>query len=169
MHFLEEIPAEHFGLGIIITGVIFGIFWFLDHRTHLRIWEKDITDGELRSHRMILYASYCLMGSLFLMAWYPWQALPLFIGCWITRTVHEFIDEIHWHLPRCTERETLIHLIMWISIHTATAIAFSWGFFLQYRGLGDLPFWMHASFIAIFCVYSYIGHRELMDYKTRRP
>jgi hypothetical protein len=103
------------------------------------------------------------------MAWSPWAALPLFIGCWFTRTLHEFLDELHWHLPRCSERETLIHLGMWITIHAGTAVTFIWAFFLQYKGFAGLPVWMHVSFAALFGVFSWIGHHEIFAYIDRGP
>tara|TARA_B110001454_G_scaffold219198_1_gene251470 strand:+ start:40561 stop:41082 length:522 start_codon:yes stop_codon:yes gene_type:complete len=164
---LNDVPALYFALGMIIFGLIFGVLWYTDHKTHLQIWKKDISDGELRTHRMILYASYGLMFSLLLMAWVPWIALPLFIGCWVTRTLHETLDEMFWHLPRCTEFETIVHLGMWICIHAGTAITFIWGFFFQYRGFGDLPWYLHACFVIIFLSYSYIGHHEIFDYKGK--
>jgi len=164
---IQEISATKFAFGMSSFGVLFGLLWFIDHRTHLRIWKKDITDGELQTHRMILYASYGLMLSLFLMAWFPLLSLPLFIGCWIARTLHETMDEMFWHLPRCSEFETLIHLGMWICIHAGTFITFVWGFFLQYKGFTELPIIFHALFLIIFIAYSYIGHHEIFDYKKR--
>ncbi|MEQ1878673.1 MAG: hypothetical protein ABL958_18665 [Bdellovibrionia bacterium] len=165
---LRELGPEPFAWQILIFGAGFGIFWYLDHLTHLRIWKKDITDGELRTHRMILYASYGLMGSLVLMRWIPWIVLPLFLGCWVTRTLHEFLDELTWHLPRCTERETLIHLAMWICIHAGTAVTFMWGFFLQFEGIETIHWLFYAGFGALFLTYSYIGHHEIFDYKVKR-
>ncbi len=164
---LSEVPPLYFALGMIAFGTGFGILWYIDHKTHLRIWQKDITDGELRTHRMILYSSYGLMFSLLLMAWLPWLALPLFIGCWVTRTLHEALDEMFWHLSRCTEFETLVHLGMWICIHTGTVITFIWGFFFQYQGFAQLPWLVHGCFAIIFIGYSYIGHHEIFDYKER--
>lgn len=165
----QHITAIQFASGMVFFGLLFGVLWFIDHRTHMQIWQKDITDGELRTHRMILYASYGLMFSLLLMAWVSWLALPLFIGCWVTRTLHETLDELHWHLPRCSEFETMVHLGMWICIHAGTFITFTWGFFFQYRGFADLPVWIHALFGLIFASYSYIGHHEIFAYKVRGP
>lgn len=164
---LKHFTPLQFALGMILFGIPFAALWYLDHRTHLRIWKKDITDGELRTHRMILYASYGLMFSLLLMAWAPWLALPLFIGCWVTRTLHETMDEMFWHLPRCSESETLIHLGMWICIHSGIAVTFIWGFFFQYEGFAALPIWVHGLFVLIFLIYTYIGHHEIFDYKAK--
>lgn len=168
MSWLDAIPPHHFAYGMLFFGFFFGVFWYLDHKTHLAIWKKDITDGELRTHRMILYTSYGLMLSLLLMTWWPGQALFLFLGCWVTRTLHEFMDELHWHLPRCSERETIIHMIMWICIHGGTAVTFAWGFFRQYDGFAELGWPIHAAFVLIFLGYSYIGNREIMDYRGAR-
>ncbi len=165
---IQQIPAFQYSMGIILFGSIFGVLWFVDHRTHLMIWQKDISDGELRTHRMILYASYGLMFSLLLMAWFPILALPLFIGCWVTRTLHETMDEMFWHLPRCSEFETLVHLGMWICIHAGTFTVFIWGFFFQYKGFGELSALIHILFAIIFLVYSYIGKHELTDYVERK-
>lgn len=159
-------PLE-LGIAIAVSGVLFTVLWFFDHRTHLAIWKRDITDGELRTHRMILYASYALQASLVLMAFSPWLALPLFVGAWITRTVHETIDEIHWHLPRCTERETMIHLGMWITIHAGTTAMFIWGFFYRFAGIFDLPRPVLAIFGAVFLAMGAIGRSELFDYTDR--
>lgn len=166
---LEQISPETFASLILLFGILFGILWFLDHQTHLRIWKKDIKDGELLTHRLILYASYGLMAALFLMAWWPLLALPLFLGCWITRTTQEAIDEFRWHVDRCTEYESLLHLFMWITIHAGTAITFMWGFFLQFKGIGSLPIAFHLVFAVLFVFYSYIGQKELTQYNKRLP
>ncbi len=159
--------AELFAIVILVTGALFAAFWYLDHLTHLEIWRQDITDGELKTHRMILYASYALMLSLGIFAISPWLGLPIFVGAWITRTLHETIDEFKWHLPRCTERETLIHLVMWITIHAGTAATFLWGFFWQYEGFGELSIFYRLGFAVLFVLYSVVGHLELTSYKTR--
>lgn len=164
-------PPTPTALAIVVAvcGVVFTVLWYLDHRTHLAIWRADITDGELRTHRLILYASYVLQASLVLMAWSPWLALPLFVGAWITRTVHEAIDEFHWHLPRCTERESLIHLGMWVTIHAGTTAMFLWGFCYRYEGIVALPTPILVVFGVVFVAMGAIGRRELFDYGARQP
>jgi hypothetical protein len=161
-------PVE-LAIVVAISGVLFTVLWYFDHRTHLAIWQRDITDGELRTHRLILYASYALQASLVLMAWSPWIALPLFLGAWITRTVHEAIDEFHWHLPRCTEREALIHLGMWITIHAGTTAMFIWGFFYRFEGILGLPKPILVVFGAVFVAMGAIGRSELFEYTDRKP
>lgn len=166
---IQEIFATYncqtFAIYTLILGAFFTVVWYLDHKTHLRIWREDICDGELRTHRMILYASWGLQLSLALMAVAPLLALPLFIGTFITRFTHEFMDELHWHLPRCTERETILHLLMWISINTGTAVMFIWGFFYQYEGMLSLPLYLLVPMGLVALAMSYIGNREIMDYK----
>lgn len=167
MDFILQISPLVWANEILLCGVVFGVFWFWDHKTHMEIWKKDISDGELRTHRMILYSSYGLMVCLILFRWFSIEVLPFFLGFWFTRTVHEFMDELHWHLPRCSEKETLIHLVMWIFIHTGTAVTFIWGYFTQFKGLESLPLFYHIGFISLFLVYSYIGHHEAVGYKSR--
>lgn len=165
---LEAISPTYLATAIFISGAVFVSLWYLDHRTHKEIWKKDITDGELRTHRMILYASYGLMACLLLLAWFPLEVLPFLIACWITRTLHETLDELHWHLPRCTERETLIHLGMWITIHAGTLLTFYWGFFLHYRGFTELPVVLYVGLGLVFAAMMWTGHHEINNYKEGR-
>jgi hypothetical protein len=163
---LSDVTPEQLSLTVLLSGISFSALWYLDHRTHERIWENEISDGELRTHRMILYASWVLLGSLVLMAWWPGIALPMFIGAFVTRTLHEGIDELRWHV-RCTERETLIHLGMWICVHTGTAAMFLWAWVHRYAGLADLPLWIWIGYGVILVAISAIGHREVVGYRTR--
>ncbi len=167
MNLVDTVTPRELAVAVLVSGLLFSILWYLDHKTHLAIWKRDITDGELRTHRMILYASYVLLGSLVLLAWLPGLALPLFIGAFVTRTLHEGIDELRWH-GRCSERETLIHLGMWISVHAGTAALFVWGWFFRYDGIADLPLWMWGGYAAVFVAMSVIGRRELLDYREER-
>lgn len=163
--FNSTFTPEQMAIAIIILGGIFVTAWFYDHKMHLEIWKRDITDGELRTHRMILYASWALLFSLVIMKWFPIIALPLFIGSYITRFWHEAMDELHWHLPRCTERETLIHLVMWITVNSGTAAVFIWGFFFSYQGFEALNPFYHILLGVITLFSLYIGHHEIVDYK----
>ena len=162
-----EFSPVQFGSLLLITGICFVVLWYMDHKTHLAIWKKDITDGELRTHRMILYSSYGLLAGLVLLAVSPIVALPLCIGCFISRLTHEFIDELHWHLPRCTERETLIHLGMWVSVQTGTFTLFVWGFAYQYQGFLELPWPFYVGFAAVAGAMGWIGHHEIFDYMDK--
>lgn len=167
MNALANVTPNQLAVAVLLSGMSFVALWYLDHKTHLTIWKRDITDGELMTHRMILYASYVLLGSLVLMAWLPGLALPLFVGAWVTRTLHEGIDELRWH-GRCTERETLIHLGMWVSVHMGTAAMFGWAWFFRYEGIQSLPFWMYPGFALTVGGMMVIGRRELLDYRGPR-
>lgn len=143
--------AEQFAFAIIVTGIIFTVFWYKDHLTHKKIWETEIDDGELRTHRMIFYASYGILLSTPFLASYPIIAIPIFFSCWITRLVHEGIDEFHWHLPRCTERETVLHLVMWISVHIGEALVFAWGAVYKFEGFMELHTAYHFHVVGVHC------------------
>lgn len=149
-----------FALLILISGTVFTIFWLLDSVTHGKLVKIDISDKELQTHRNILLASVLMEISLVGMYWFPMLMLPLFIAFFITRTTHEFIDELHWHADRCTPYESMLHLMMWISILSNTAAMFIWGFFTQFHGLETLHpvlyVWAFAIGIAVF----FIGMKE---------
>jgi hypothetical protein len=99
-------------------------------------------------------------GTLVLMYWADILILPLFLAFFLTRTVHEFIDELHWHTDRCSSYESFLHLGMWISILTNTFAMFTWGFFTHYKGLDELNsiyiIWAFVVGISIF----FIGLKE---------
>lgn len=152
---------------IIVSGIIFAVFWYLDHRTHLKIWKQDITDKELKTHRLILFASYGLQISFVVMYWTKWVALPIFIACWMTRLLHETIDEFKFHVERCTPFEDFVHLGMWITIHIGIVATFIWGFWLEYDGISTLSIMQMTLLIALFVVYGIIGSNELNSYKQR--
>jgi hypothetical protein len=115
---------------------------------------------------MILYSSWVLLASLVAMAWWPGIALPVFAAALVTRLVHEGIDELRWHV-RCDERETLIHLGMWICVHTGTAAMFLWAWLHRYAGLADLPIWMWIGLAFVAVGMTAIGHREVIGYRVR--
>lgn len=160
MSIIEKIEPLHFALLILLSGTAFTLFWLLDSITHGKLVKVDITDKELQTHRNILLTSVLMEISLVLMYWYPLFMLPIFAASFLTRTVHEFIDELHWHADRCTPYESMLHLVMWISILTNTGAMFIWGFFTQFKGLENLnPFlyiWAFVIGIAVF----FIGLKE---------
>ena len=92
-------------VAVLGSGLVFCALWWLDHKTHEAIWRADILDGELRTHRLILFASWGLLGSLVLMGFNRWVALPLFVGCLVTyrsphdRTVRYFAYRRSRHCP----------------------------------------------------------------------
>ena len=102
MSFIDSVSPLQFALLILLSGTLFTVFWMLDSITHGKLVKIDISDKELQTHRNILLASVLMEISLVLMYWFPVLMLPLFSAFFLTRTVHEFIDELHWHANRCT-------------------------------------------------------------------
>ena len=98
--------------------------------------------------------------SLVLMYWNPWLMLPLFIAFFITRLVHEFIDELHFHTDRCSKYESTLHLGMWVSVLTKTAAMFMWGFFTQFDGVLELPVIMYVWGAIILLTMGYVSFVE---------
>ena len=160
MQSFDSILNSYFGYGILITGTLFTLFWMLDYITHKAIYETDITDKELQTHRNILLASVLMEASLVTMYWFPWQSLPFFIAFFLTRSAHEFIDEIKYHAGRCTPYESMLHLGMWVSVLSQTVLIFLWGFFKQYDGIWEMGTGWFVWGIALFLIMSFIGIRE---------
>lgn len=124
---------------ILISASIFTVVWSLDSLTHKKILKIDITDRELQTHRNILVASLLMEISLVLIYWDKYIALPFFITFLLIRLVHEFIDELKFHVERCTPYENYLHLIMWSTVYIKTFLLFTWGFFYDYNGIELLP------------------------------
>ena len=139
----ELMHSTTFPLLALLAASVFTFFWYLDSKTHTLLVQSDISDPELRTHRILILASGMMECSLILMYWLRCEALALFIAAFITRTAHEFIDELKFHVDRCTFRETLFHLIMWVSVLTKTFVLLIWGFFFHYEGVTNLPLWMY--------------------------
>ena len=139
MEALLDVSPIYWATALLSSASVFAAAWFLDALTHKELVEVDITDKELQTHRNILAASMLMELSLLLMYWFDWEVLPFFIAFLFTRTAHEFIDELHYHTDRCTPYETWLHLAMWVSVISKTAIMFLWGFFSHYEGIWDLP------------------------------
>ncbi len=144
------------------AATVFSIVWIFDARTHAELVKVDITDKELQTHRNILAASFGMEASLVLMFWSPWIMLPFFIAFLITRLVHEFIDELHFHTDRCTPYESTLHLVMWVSVFVKTTTMFLWGFFTQFEGLFDLPWYI---FVWGFIVFGAMGITSYFEWK----
>jgi hypothetical protein len=132
------IDPVFFATAILGTATVFTATWFLDAITHARLVKVDISDKELHTHRILILTSGLMEFCLLLMYWLDIEILPLFIAALVTRTAHEFIDELKYHTDRCTFYETILHLIMWIMVITKTSLLFIWGFFTHYRGLEEL-------------------------------
>lgn len=135
---MTQINATYFAFAILMSATIFVIAWSLDAITHTRLVKIDITDKELQTHRILILSSGLMELCLVLMYWFDVEILPVFIAALVTRTAHEFIDELRYHTARCTFRETLLHLIMWISVISKTSFLFIWGFFTHYKGIEKL-------------------------------
>ncbi|MEL6674521.1 MAG: hypothetical protein AAFR61_20090 [Bacteroidota bacterium] len=136
--------------GILISATLFSAFWFLDALTHKELVKVDITDRELQTHRNILATSMLMELSLVLMYFWSWEILPLFLAFFITRTAHEFIDELHFHVGRCTPFETTLHLVMWVTVLSKTGFMFMWGFFTNYAGIWELPVFYYVWAVLAF-------------------
>src|SRR5688572_13199965 len=95
--FPENITPEYFAWAILGSATVFTLTWFLDALTHSRLGETDITARELHTHRVLILTSGLMELSLLLMYWFDYEVLPVFLAAIITRTAHEFIDELHWH------------------------------------------------------------------------
>lgn len=145
---------------ILASATLFTIFWSLDAVTHKKLAQIDISDNEFQTHRTILIASLFMEGSLVLMFWFQEIMLPFFIAFFITRLVHEFIDELKYHADRCTPYESNLHLGMWMSVLIKTATMFMWGYFTAFDGVLDLPigFILWAGLILL--VMSYVSWVE---------
>jgi hypothetical protein len=160
MHIFNEISPIYWSSLVLISATIFTVFWILDARTHKELVHIDITDKELQTHRNILAVSMLMEASLVLMFWFPKQMLPLFIAFFITRTVHEFIDELHFHVDRCSANETTLHLAMWVSVLTKTFAMLFWGFFTQFNGILELPIAYYIWGIIVFGAMGLISMSE---------
>ncbi|MBK9192583.1 MAG: hypothetical protein IPM77_14375 [Crocinitomicaceae bacterium] len=156
----DGVTTELWCLLILGSATVFTVAWTLDAVTHKELAHKEITRLELDTHRRILLASFVMELSLVSAYWLGAAALPLFIGAFITRLVHEFIDELKFHTDRCTFYESMLHLVMWISVITKTAAMFCWGFLLEYQGVTDVPviFIIWAGLLLV--VMSYVSYKE---------
>jgi hypothetical protein len=160
MDIKDKIDACFFAWAILGSATVFTLTWFLDAIAHARLVKVDITEKELHTHRVLILTSILMEFSLVLMYWFDIEVLPLFLAAFITRTAHEFIDELHWHTGRCSQYETMLHLIMWISVLNKTFLLFIWGFFTHYRGFADLHPMFYAWGIIIVIAMTIISWKE---------
>jgi hypothetical protein len=160
MNLLEDTTPVFWAITILGSASLFTILWSLDALTHKRLVQIDITDKELQTHRNILLASFLMEVSLVLVFWFGFAMMPFFIAFFITRTVHEFIDELKFHADRCTPYETRLHLGMWITVLIKTATMFIWGFFGDYKGLTELPIVLYIWGFIILAIMSYVSYAE---------
>jgi hypothetical protein len=157
---LQNIDPNFWAVAILSSATLFTFFWLLDARTHKALVKIDITDKELQTHRNILVTSLLMEASLVGMFWYQIELLPFFIAFFITRTAQEFIDELHFHTGRCTVYESRLHLGMWISVLSKTALMFMWGFFTGYKGILELNIALYVWAVIVFGAMSVISYFE---------
>lgn len=157
---LNNIVPVDFALIILIAATLFTILWGFDSLTHKKLVEIDITDTELQTHRNILVCSLLMELSLIFMFWSPWISLPFFIAFFITRLSHEFIDELNYHTERCKPYENYLHLGMWTSVLIKTFGMFIWGFFLQFKGVLNMPTYIYSWGAIVLISMSIISYFE---------
>lgn len=160
MDFPSNLNPTYFAAAILISATMFTITWLLDAITHANLGDSEITRRELQTHRILILTSGLMEFSLILMFWFSWEVLPIFIAAFITRTAHEFIDELSWHSKRCSFYETILHLIMWITVLSKTFFLFIWGFFTNFRGVEDLPFFFYIWGTIIVIVMGFVSFKE---------
>lgn len=160
MGIIEQTTPIFWATTILAAATLFTIFWSLDAITHKELVKVDITDQELQTHRNILLASLFMELSLVLMFWFHKAMLPFFIAFAVTRTVHEFIDELKFHASRCTPYESRLHLGMWMSVITKTVAMFIWGYYTAFEGILELPIFFYIWAVLVFGVMSYVSFVE---------
>tara|TARA_B110000285_G_C15140239_1_gene630238 strand:+ start:4082 stop:4576 length:495 start_codon:yes stop_codon:yes gene_type:complete len=160
MELIEGVSPIYWATVILISATAFTILWALDAVTHKRLVKVDITDKELQTHRNILVVSVLMEMSLVSMYWWNIEALPFFITFLIVRTVHEFIDELHFHTDRCSVYESRLHLGMWLFVFIKTISLFMWGFFEQFSGVEELPLAYYIWGGIVFSVMSFVSLAE---------
>lgn len=163
---LDAVSPTAIAWGWIALNALFAVAWAYDARTHGQL---ELSDKELQVHRLILLPSIGMELALVGMFWEPWLALPLFLGCYLVRTVHELIDELRFHVDRCTPAEALAHLVMWVTVHTKTWLLFGWAFLLRYKGWDGLHWSAYVALLGTLGVLAVIAKVELLRGLPKRP
>jgi hypothetical protein len=147
-------------LVILGSATVFAVLRFIDAVTHRELVHTELSSTELPTHRQILVASFLMEISLVLMYWNPLVMLPFFIAFFITRTAHEFIDELKYHADRCSSYENYLHLGMWVTVLVKTSALFIWGFFGRFKGVEELPvlIWLWGAVVLL--VLSWVSIKE---------
>jgi hypothetical protein len=140
----DPINPNFWAIAILICTTVFSVLWFLDALKHKELVKTDITSNELRTHRNILISSGIMELALVAMFWFQLESLPFFIAAFITRTAHEFLDELKYHADRCSSYENFIHLGMWVTVLSKTILQFIWGFFYQYQGIETFDYGIYC-------------------------
>ncbi|MEN9967952.1 MAG: hypothetical protein RIR94_121 [Bacteroidota bacterium] len=145
---------------ILICSSVFVVAWRFDAYTHAGIARHDISDPELKTHRILILSSGMLQFTLLLFYWFDIEVLPIFLALLLTRTIHEVIDEVRYHQERCTFFETVLHFVMWVSILSQIGFLFYWGFFFHYQGLATLPSLYFVWGLLLVVLMGLIGLKE---------
>lgn len=145
---------------ILISSSVFVVAWTFDAYTHAGIARQDISDPELKTHRILILSSGMLQFTLLLFYWFDVEVLPIFLALLLTRTIHEVIDEVRYHQERCTFFETVLHFVMWVSILSQIGFLFYWGFFFHYQGLATLPLLYVVWGLLLVVLMGLIGLKE---------
>jgi hypothetical protein len=145
---------------ILICSSVFVVVWTFDAYTHAGIARQDISDPELKTHRILILSSGMLQFTLLLFYWFDVEVLPIFLALLLTRTIHEVIDEVRYHQERCTFFETVLHFVMWVSILSQIGFLFYWGFFFHYQGLATLPLLYIVWGLLLVVLMGLIGLKE---------
>ncbi len=160
MEFPSDLNPTYFASAILISASLFTITWLLDAITHANLGDSEITRRELQTHRILIVTSGLMELSLLLLYWFRWEVLPIFLAAFITRTAHEFIDELSWHSKRCSFYETVLHLIMWLTVLSKTFFLFIWGFFTHFEGVENLPFGFYIWGLFIVVIMAVVSYKE---------
>lgn len=163
---LDAVSPSAIAWSWIALNALFAVAWAYDSRTHGRL---ELSDKELQVHRLILIPSIGMELALVGMFWQPWLALPLFLGCYLVRTVHEVIDELRFHVDRCAPAEAAAHLVMWVTVHTKTWLVFGWAFLLGYRGWDSLHWTAYLALGLTLVVLAIIANVELLRGLPKSP
>jgi hypothetical protein len=144
----------------IISLTLFTLAWWGDSQFHQVYRKVYVPDPEVHTHRLILLSSFIMLLSIGFIVISPSVAYPVFLASYLTRTIHEFIDELKYHTERCTLKESLLHLAMWITVHTKTWALFFWASLFHFEGWSTLPLGLNILAILSFITLNIIAWRE---------
>ena len=74
--------------------------------------------------------------------------------------INIFIDELNYHTERCKPYENYLHLGMWTSVLIKTFGMFIWGFFLQFKGVLNMPTYIYSWGAIVLISMSIISYFE---------
>lgn len=165
---LQAISGQTFATAILLVGVFLTINWHFDHKIHLRIWQTQIPDSELRNHHMILLSSWALQACCIPLFFFPAHTIPFFLLIWVIRFIYELIDEVVWHAERCDQTETILHGGMLFGTNMGFGLTFIWGIFYNFKGLLELPVAYYVILGGILIWQAKIGFGVLTGFRNRQ-